>query len=168
MPNGTGTGSVVLAAPAPPAPPRTAGPVELVVLPDAARRSLRWLGWTVAVLTALALLAAAVLVGSAQLGGSRSGDAATATGAVERTSALLLSGSSLSYVDAQATADALQWDTAVYALPGAGFSRSTLDPAESITGTTRQLAMKIGPNNWSPGAGWTLQTSGTNYAVWMK
>jgi alpha-amylase len=40
--------------------------------------------------------------------------------------------------------------------------------AAIVTGTTRQLAMKIGPNSWSPGAGWTLQTSGTNYAVWMK
>ena len=40
--------------------------------------------------------------------------------------------------------------------------------AAIITGSTRQLAMKIGPNSWSPGAGWTLQTSGTNYAVWMK
>lgn len=40
--------------------------------------------------------------------------------------------------------------------------------AAIVTGSTRQLAMKIGPNSWSPGAGWTLQTSGTNYAVWMK
>jgi len=40
--------------------------------------------------------------------------------------------------------------------------------AAIITGSTRQLAMKIGPNSWSPGTGWTLQTSGTNYAVWMK
>lgn len=40
--------------------------------------------------------------------------------------------------------------------------------AAIITGSTRQLAMKIGPNSWSPGAGWTLQTSGTNYAVWVK
>jgi alpha-amylase len=40
--------------------------------------------------------------------------------------------------------------------------------AAIVTGTTHQLAMKIGPNSWSPGAGWTLQTSGTNYAVWMK
>lgn len=40
--------------------------------------------------------------------------------------------------------------------------------AAMITGGARQLAMKIGPNSWSPGAGWTLQTSGTNYAVWMK
>ena len=40
--------------------------------------------------------------------------------------------------------------------------------AAIITGSTHQLAMKIGPNSWSPGTGWTLQTSGTNYAVWMK
>jgi alpha-amylase len=40
--------------------------------------------------------------------------------------------------------------------------------AATITGGAHQLAMKIGPNSWSPGTGWTLQTSGTNYAVWMK
>jgi alpha-amylase len=40
--------------------------------------------------------------------------------------------------------------------------------AAIVTGSTHQLAMKIGPNSWSPGTGWTLQTSGTNYAVWMK
>ncbi len=40
--------------------------------------------------------------------------------------------------------------------------------AAIVTGNTRQLAMKIGPNSWSPGSGWTLQTSGTNYAVWIK
>ncbi|GGC13290.1 glucan 1,4-alpha-maltotetraohydrolase domain-containing protein [Pseudoduganella buxea] len=40
--------------------------------------------------------------------------------------------------------------------------------AAIVTGSTRQLAMKIGPNSWSPGTGWTLQASGTNYAVWIK
>lgn len=40
--------------------------------------------------------------------------------------------------------------------------------AAIVTGSAHQLAMKIGPNSWSPGAGWTLQTSGNNYAVWMK
>jgi alpha-amylase len=40
--------------------------------------------------------------------------------------------------------------------------------AAIITGTTHQLAMKIGPNSWRPGAGWTLQTSGNNYAIWMR
>ena len=40
--------------------------------------------------------------------------------------------------------------------------------AAIVSGNTRQLAMKIGPNSWSPGSGWTLQTSGTNYAVWIK
>lgn len=41
--------------------------------------------------------------------------------------------------------------------------------AAIINGNTRQLAMKIGPNSWSPaGSGWVLQTSGNNYAVWIK
>jgi alpha-amylase len=40
--------------------------------------------------------------------------------------------------------------------------------AAIVTGGTHQLAMKIGPNSWSPGTGWTLQTSGNNYAVWQK
>ncbi len=31
-----------------------------------------------------------------------------------------------------------------------------------------KVAMKIGPGGWSPGAGWTLRTSGSNYAVWDK
>lgn len=30
------------------------------------------------------------------------------------------------------------------------------------------VAMKIGPNSWSPGAGWTLATSGNDYAVWTR
>lgn len=29
-----------------------------------------------------------------------------------------------------------------------------------------KVAMKIGPGSWSPGSGWTLSASGTNYAVW--
>ncbi|AWL05875.1 alpha-amylase C-terminal beta-sheet domain-containing protein [Massilia oculi] len=41
--------------------------------------------------------------------------------------------------------------------------------AAIINGNTRQLAMKIGPNSWSPaGSGWVLQTSGNHYAVWIK
>ena len=31
-----------------------------------------------------------------------------------------------------------------------------------------KVAMKIGSGNWSPGAGWNLKTSGTDYAVWDK
>ncbi len=39
--------------------------------------------------------------------------------------------------------------------------------AAIINGTAGPVAMKIGPNSWSPsGSGWTLATSGTNYAVW--
>ena len=40
--------------------------------------------------------------------------------------------------------------------------------AAMISGSSGQIAMKIGPNAWTPGTGWTLQTSGTNYAVWRK
>jgi alpha-amylase len=38
--------------------------------------------------------------------------------------------------------------------------------AAIITGTNYQLAMKIGPNSWTPSGNWTLVASGTNYAVW--
>ncbi len=31
-----------------------------------------------------------------------------------------------------------------------------------------KVAMKIGPNTWSPGTGWTLAASGNQYAVWTK
>ncbi|WP_170308592.1 glucan 1,4-alpha-maltotetraohydrolase domain-containing protein [Corallincola luteus] len=31
-----------------------------------------------------------------------------------------------------------------------------------------KVAMKIGPNNWSPGSGWQLSTFGNNFAVWEK
>ncbi|WP_239470039.1 glucan 1,4-alpha-maltotetraohydrolase domain-containing protein [Archangium violaceum] len=40
--------------------------------------------------------------------------------------------------------------------------------AAIITGNSGSVAMKIGPGDWSPGTGWTLATSGTNYAVWTK
>ena len=31
-----------------------------------------------------------------------------------------------------------------------------------------KVAMKLGPASWSPGSGWTLKVSGTDYAVWEK
>lgn len=31
-----------------------------------------------------------------------------------------------------------------------------------------RTAMKIGPDSWSPGDGWSLATSGENYAVWTR
>jgi alpha-amylase len=40
--------------------------------------------------------------------------------------------------------------------------------AAIITGNTGSLAMKIGYGAWSPGAGWTLVNSGTNWAVWKQ
>jgi alpha-amylase len=40
--------------------------------------------------------------------------------------------------------------------------------AAIIQGTTHKLAMKLGPNSWSPAGAWTLLTSGNNYAVWQQ
>ncbi len=40
--------------------------------------------------------------------------------------------------------------------------------AAIITGSKGKVAMKIGPGSWSPGSGWTLETSGTNYAIWSQ
>ncbi|WP_299892079.1 starch-binding protein [uncultured Lacinutrix sp.] len=41
--------------------------------------------------------------------------------------------------------------------------------AAIITGDNYEVAMKMGPNSWSPqGNGWTLAASGNNYAVWTK
>jgi alpha-amylase len=40
--------------------------------------------------------------------------------------------------------------------------------AAIITGNTGKVAMKIGWGSWSPGTGWTLATSGTNYAIWTQ
>ena len=40
--------------------------------------------------------------------------------------------------------------------------------AAIITGNTGKVAMKIGYGAWSPGAGWTLATSGNNYAIWTQ
>jgi len=41
--------------------------------------------------------------------------------------------------------------------------------AAIINGSNYDVAMKMGPNDWSPsGANWTLVTSGNNYAVWTN
>ncbi len=41
--------------------------------------------------------------------------------------------------------------------------------AAYIDGRNGTLAMKLGSGNWSPnGSGWTLQTSGNDYAVWTQ
>lgn len=41
--------------------------------------------------------------------------------------------------------------------------------AALVTGSQGRLAMKIGPNEWSPpGAGWTLVSSGPQYAIWNQ
>ena len=37
-----------------------------------------------------------------------------------------------------------------------------------ITGSNFKVAMKLGTSSWSPGSGWTLVTSGDNFAVWKS
>ncbi len=57
------------------------------------------------------------------------------------------------------------------------FSGSSINIAEArndlyaayIDGRNGTIAMKLGSGNWSPdGSGWTLRTSGTDYAVWTN
>ncbi|WP_299621747.1 starch-binding protein [uncultured Tenacibaculum sp.] len=57
------------------------------------------------------------------------------------------------------------------------FASSSINIAEArndvyaayIDGRNGTIAMKLGGGNWSPqGTGWTLRTSGTDYAVWTK
>jgi alpha-amylase len=40
--------------------------------------------------------------------------------------------------------------------------------AAIVTGNSGKVAVKIGPGWWNPGTGWTLATSGTNYAIWTQ
>lgn len=108
--------------------------VSIVVIPDGLRRPLRWAG--------SALLAAALVGAGATavevLPERRASAAPTAT------TALLVSGSSLSYAQAQQTAAHLQWDAGIYALPGAGLSRSTLEGGDSIPAVTERLLPSAG------------------------
>jgi alpha-amylase len=52
-------------------------------------------------------------------------------------------------------------------------SESTVNIVKAETGLyaaiiDNKVAMKMGPNDWNPGTGWTLSTSGNQYAVWVK
>ena len=105
---------------------------SLVVVPDGVRRGLRRA--TVPVLAVLLVLSgtAAAAVAASGKGPAPEQDRAA-------TRALVLSGSSLSYVASRRVADQLRWDADVYTLPGGGISRSNLDPAGSITAQARRL-----------------------------
>ncbi|WP_310556499.1 starch-binding protein [Flavobacterium sp.] len=52
-------------------------------------------------------------------------------------------------------------------------STSTVNIVKAETGLyaaiiDNKVAMKMGANDWNPGTGWTLSTSGNQYAVWIK
>ena len=108
------------------------------VLPVEVRRGVRAL---FPVLVLLLLLLAAGTAAVARTGWP--GSAAQAQ--PERTQALVLSGSSLSYPAARRLTDGLGWDARVYVVPGGGISRSTLDPSGSITAAARRLLPAGGP-----------------------
>lgn len=104
-----------------------------MVLPDGLRRRLRVL---VPVLAVVVVLALVLVAGQA----ARARNASDGPGpAQQQTRALVLSGSSLSYDDATRAARVLGWDATVYSLPGIGFSRSTLDPEQTLVRAIREL-----------------------------
>lgn len=105
------------------------GAMSIVVIPDGLRRPLRWAGFSLLAAALLAAGATAVEVLPDRV----------ASAAPSAPTALLVSGSSLSYAQAQQTAAHLQWDAGVYALPGAGLSRSTLEGGDSISTITARL-----------------------------
>lgn len=123
--------------------PELAQRPETEVLPASARprlvvvaRGVRVGGCVAAV---LALVVAAILLRP------DAAPAAAGAGQAAGPRAVLLSGSSLSYAAGQQTGAVLGWDVEAYALPGAGFSRSNLDPAGSIVATGRRLFAGVGP-----------------------
>ncbi|MCU0682338.1 MAG: alpha-amylase family glycosyl hydrolase, partial [Polyangiaceae bacterium] len=46
--------------------------------------------------------------------------------------------------------------------------KALVDARRAAGVRSTSVAVKIGPNDWSPGAGWALATSGGSYAVWTK
>jgi hypothetical protein len=103
----------------------------LVVVPDRVRSALRR-----AAVPGLVL--ALVLSATAAAAVVRSGERPAPQQAAG-TRALVLSGSSVSYVTSRRAAELLRWDADVYTLPGGGISRSTLDPTGSITAQARRV-----------------------------
>lgn len=113
---------------------------RIEVIPAAWRRGLRRIGKP-------ALVLALVLGGA---GGAAAVSATTrdqlpATAATGGTTSLWLSGSSLSYADAQEASGRLGWAASSYSLPGVGISRST-----SGTSTLGDAGRRLLPSEVSP------------------
>ena len=112
---------------------------RIEVIPAAWRRAPRH---AVKPVLALALVTGGA-VGAAAVSGSTP---STAPVAATGTSALWLSGSSLSYADAQEASQLLGWDASAYSLPGIGISRG---PA-GTSGTLLSTAQRLLPSDTSP------------------
>lgn len=65
---------------------------------------------------------------------------------------------------------AIRKDVRIYAGTSMNIAEARNDLyAAYIDGRNGTIAMKLGPGNWSPaGTGWTLRTSGVDYAVWTQ
>lgn len=112
---------------------------RIEVIPAAWRRTVRRAGKpALALALVLTGAGAAALVSSTQT-------PATTPVAVTSTTSLWLSGSSLSYADAQEAAGLLGWAASTYSLPGVGISRST-----SGTGTLGDAGRRLLPSEASP------------------
>ena len=107
-----------------------AGHARIEVIPDAWRRGMRLL---VPALAALALAAAVLL--ALDDDPAAAGRPTAAAG----TTSLWLTGSSLSYADAQEAAGALGWQAGSYSLPGVGISRGAHDPDATLLSSAQRL-----------------------------
>lgn len=112
---------------------------RIEVIPAVWRRALRR-----AAVPALGL--ALALAGAGAATAVTSDSPATTPVAATGTSALWLSGSSLSYADAQEASQLLGWDASAYSLPGVGISRGTT----GTTGTLLSTAQRVLPGDTSP------------------
>lgn len=114
---------------------------RIEVIPAAWRRGLRRLGRPALV---LALVLAGAGGAAAVNAATRDGQPAAAT--TQSTTSLWLSGSSLSYADAQEASRLLGWQASAYSLPGVGISRGT----PGTTGTVLTTAQRLLPTESSP------------------
>lgn len=112
---------------------------HIEVIPAAFRRALRRAAVPALGLT-LALAGAGAAAAVTQDGPAAPSVAATGT------TALWLSGSSLSYADAQEASQLLGWNASAFSLPGVGFSRGM----EGASGTLLTAAHRVLPADASP------------------
>ena len=113
---------------------------RIEVIPAAWRRALR--------LAAMPALALALVGGGAAGAAALTGGSTPSTTPVAApgTTSVWLSGSSLSYADAQEASQLLGWDASAYSLPGVGISRSTSGTSTLLDAGRRLLPGEVSPD----------------------